>query len=117
MPEENVIKRIHSEKVFIKKLFMSSKNKYQRKKVLNSSSEDQLNAVLELLHYVLCKEVPIKTSHLDKIVRSNRLPSLVRNLQKKEDLSAMLKQTRSYKINFISNISCLSMLLHNCFHD
>lgn len=116
MPSDEVVNRIHGEKKFIEAVY-KTKSKYERKKVLNSASDNQMNILLEILHLILKKEIPIKEKLVNKIKKSHRLPKLVRNLKDEKDFQRMQSKSRSIKISFLNDISCYPELLYNCFNE
>ena len=112
MVSNKLKKSIQSEKKFLSKLYLCDK-KYQKKKLLKSASEKQLEILLNVLHLIVVGEIPIKKFHFETVKKSKRLP-FVMTLQ--DNLSSLLEGTRRAKEDFLCNISTYREMLHMLFN-
>jgi len=121
MVSKAFLKQFHktSVKTFLWKLYQldpeerSAKGKKTR--LLQNAFPVQVEVLLRLLHYVVNGIIPLKQKHLERVVKSKRLPHLVK-LKSKENLEKLLDSNLETQKTYLRQINTYRQYLHAIFN-
>lgn len=104
------------DKVFLEELYCSN-SASNSKRILNFASDNKLNTLIKLLHFISNGEIKLKREHFDKIPR--RLIVLLRkNFEKKSVCRQHLSAERLPKLKLLGKLtSIFQELLYPLFNE
>lgn len=109
----DVKQHLKKHKHFLKNLY-KCQTKYQRKRIIFSASELELNLLIKVLQLIARGEIPIREIYFNDIKRSKRIPAL-NKLTDKKFYHDLVKGPIEDKKTYLNNIPVYRQLLHNLF--
>jgi hypothetical protein len=104
------------DKGFLRELF-EGPNPLKNNRVLKGASDSQLNTLLKFLHFLSNGEIKMKKENFE-IIESAKKLKLIRKVEKKTQLSTLLKSERNEKLKFLLKLCNLySALLSTLFTE
>jgi hypothetical protein len=112
--------RLRSHKVqnFLSELYeLQSDEKRKRDRIIDQASRENIEVLLRLLHLILTKEIPIKsTKHYAKIRQSRKMPHMLQHFQNENNFRSLKANTLENKKNVLRQITTYKELLNAIFH-
>ena len=113
---EEVKKEIRDSKPFLLKLY-HAKSKYQKKKLLQAASSQELQVIIKILHYIANKEISIRHSKIEHLKKSKRLPYLKATFENEKKSQKLLDGKKKNQIAALMNVGHFSHLLYSLFFE
>jgi len=105
------------DKGFLRELF-EGPNPLKNNRVLKGASDSQLNTLLKFLHFLSNGEIKMKKENFEIIERANKLKLIKSRVEKKKQLTTLLKSERKDKLKFLNKLCNLySALLSTLFNE
>lgn len=94
---------LHRDKVFIEELY-ASPSVINTKRLLNFASDQKLDTVIKVIHFIAIGEIKIKKDHFDSIPKS-KVKLMHSHFVQKSKLKNLLKSERKDKILLLQKLS------------
>jgi hypothetical protein len=105
------------DKGFLKELYEGT-NHLGKKQRLQTSEDSELNTLIKYLHFVATGEIKIKSANFKIIEGSKKLPLIVKTVEKKSKVLALLRGPRITKLQFLTKLTkILAPLLYALFNE
>jgi hypothetical protein len=104
-----------NEREFFKSIFLA-KTKYLKKKLLKNASNEQLNLLGHILHFISTKRIHLAKEKLPDIRKGKKWPFLINNFQDEANFDNFLKLNRAEQEKILHTIGFYDVLLHRLFH-
>jgi hypothetical protein len=115
--KEQVKAYLIRDKGFLKELYEGN-NISSKKHRIQVSEDSELNTLIKYLHFVANGEIKIKSSNFKLIEESKKLPLIVKTVEKKSKVLALLKGPRVEKLKFLYKCTqILAPLLYALFNE
>ena len=122
MVSKAFLKELHQSntKAFLFQLYSLSpeaSGKKNRDKCIQSATKLQCKVLLTVLHLIMCKVIPIRTSQVERLQSARKLPLIAKTLKAKSDFRDILKASAEEQKDFLRRINCYHQLLFNMFNS
>jgi hypothetical protein len=113
---EDVKKDIKLIKPFLFRLY-GAPTKYEKNKMLTAASDTELNLLIHILHYLTNKEIPFAKSRREELVKSRRLPFIVKHFNADSSVTKLLASHRQEQLQILKQIGIFKHILHALFSE
>jgi hypothetical protein len=113
---EDVKKDVHTFKPFLLRLYGAT-TKYQKNKILSSASEKELSLLIRILHYLTHKEIPIAKSRKEEVLKTRRLPYIVKHFKADASVTKLLGSNTKEQLQILKQVGLFEHILHAMFSE
>ena len=92
------------DKGFLKSLY-EGENHLMKRRILQSCDDSKLNTLIKYLHFVASGEIKIKSSNFQILHESKILKIIVKHVEKKAKVLALLRGSRITKLQFLLKLT------------
>lgn len=120
LPPKDYLESLHSDPIvrdFLHKLYsLTGRSANTRKELLSSASVAQLDFTIKTLHYIMDKQIRVPIQHMKALSSSKKIPHLKAHFQKRMTANALIRGSRSKKIDALAPINCYHILFFYLFN-
>lgn len=115
------LRHLHSDaelRDFLHKLYSLGEGvpKKKRERLLKTASSEQLNFVIQTLHWIMRHEIHISAEHSKKIIKSCAGPLLLNHFGPLIAVKGLQRETKEKRIAILARVTCYHNLLWAMFN-